>query len=211
MKNKSYILIIFLAVMSAIIFFKYQTGWIKDFISIIILIVALYLLYAKLRITPLAFAFICSALIVHSLGAFGFYAKTPIFFNIPYDTLTHFLSTFAATILVADFLSFSLTKSKKFKFNDFIVLLLVFLAALGIGALFETMEFTGYLAWGHGQGFFQFGSGDYGNLYNADLLTQIVGGGYFDTMKDLMINMVGALVGVILSWFNFFILKREEI
>jgi uncharacterized membrane protein YjdF len=207
MEKKSYILIIFLAAMFIIGFFKHDTGFIKDVIFSVFLIIVLFFLYAKIRLTPISYSLVCFSLIVHNLGTFGFYANPPIF-NIPYDVITHILGFFTVTIVIANFLSFSLTKSKKFKFNDFIVLMMIFLAALGIGAIVETMEFTGYLVWGQGEGFFQFGSGD---LNNADLLTQVVGGGYFDTMGDLICNMVGALSAVILFWMTFFIFKKQTI
>ena len=44
------------------------------------------------------------------------------------------------------------------------------------------IEFSGYLIWGQGEGFFAFGSGDYSGLYDEINLLTIVGGGYFDTM-----------------------------
>lgn len=210
MEKKSYILIIFLVVICIIGFFKYSTGFIKDVIFSIFLIIVLFLLYTKIRLTPLSYSLVCFSLIVHNLGTFGFYANPPLF-NIPYDYITHILGIFSATIIIANFLSFSLIKSKKFKFNDFTVLIVVFLAALGIGALVETMEFAGYLVWGQGEGFFQFGSGDYTEINNIDFLTQIVGGGYFDTMEDLICNIVGALSAVILFGVSFFIFKKENI
>jgi uncharacterized membrane protein YjdF len=44
-----------------------------------------------------------------------------------------------------------------------------------------------------------------------DRLTLIVGGGYFDTMGDLICNSIGALSAVILFGVNFFVLKRNYV
>jgi uncharacterized membrane protein YjdF len=132
-------------------------------------------------------------------------------FNIPYDIITHLLSIFSVTLIIANFLSSNLTKSKKFHFNDGVILLIIFLAALGIGSIVETIEYTGYLMWGQGEGFFQFGTGDYDGMDMIDKLTVVVGGGYFDTMTDLICNMVGALFAVILFCVVFFIFKRKNI
>jgi len=87
----------------------------------------------------------------------------------------------------------------------------VFLCALGIGSVVESMEFMGYLKWGEGEGFFQFGSGDYEGLKGSDNMLTIIGGGYFDAMEDLIVNSLGALSGVLLIGIEFFLFKKDRV
>jgi hypothetical protein len=208
LKKQHIILMITFVLIFIIGLFRYKTGFIKDLFFTAFLALVLCLLYKKLKLTPVTYSLICLSFIVHNMGAFTFYAPL---FGIPYDVITHILGLFSATLAVADFFSFGFTKSKKFHSDDAVLLLMIFLAGLGIGALVETMEYTGYLMWGQGEGFFQFGSGDYEGLNTTDKLTQIVGGGYFDTMTDLIHNMIGGMLAIILFGLNFFLLKREYV
>jgi uncharacterized membrane protein YjdF len=210
MEKRWHILALTLILICVLGFFKYNTGYIKDLFFTAFLVIALFLLYKKIRLTPISYSLVCISLIVHDLGIFGFYANPPLF-NIPYDYITHILGIFSVTLVIGNFLSYSLAKDRKFHFNDFMVLSMIFLAALGIGSIIETIEYGGYLTFGLGEGFFQFGTGDYDRMDIMDRLTLIVGGGYFDTMGDLICNSIGALSAVILFGVNFFVLKRNYV
>ncbi|MDD5181919.1 MAG: hypothetical protein PHC66_01960 [Candidatus Nanoarchaeia archaeon] len=198
-----------LSLIALIALLKYNTGYFKDLIFTGAIVTILFLLYERLRMTPETYAAVCLAIIVHNLGAFGFYGNNPILPSIPYDVITHVMGIFAATLIAANFLSHYLKVRKDFVAKDIILLCVIFLVGLGIGSVVETMEFTGYLMWGAGEGFFQFGTGDYNGISDCGKLTDIVGGGYFDTMEDLIANMFGAAAAVILMGINFFVLKRE--
>ena len=87
MKSKGYILSIFLFLIIIIAYFKYQTGFIADLLFSIFLVVVLYFLYKRLRLNTVTYSLVCLSLILHNLGAFGFYAD----FYIPYDYITHFV------------------------------------------------------------------------------------------------------------------------
>ena len=208
MEKPHIILITSLVLICIIGFFRYKTGFIKDLFFTAFLVIVLFLLYKHLKLTPISYSLVCLSLIVHNMGAFNFYAPL---FGIPYDNITHVLGIFAATLMIANFFSFGLTKSKKFHSKDFMLFIMIFLAGLGIGAIVETMEYTGYLVWGQGEGFFQFGSGDYQGVNTTDKLTQIVGGGYFDTMDDLIHNIMGGVCGVALFGVSFFVFKKDFI
>lgn len=210
MEKRWHILIITLILLCILGFFKYKTGYIKDLFFTAFLIISLFILYKRLRLTAISYSLVCISLLVHNLGMFGFYANPPLF-NIPYDYITHVLGIFSATLVIGNFLSYTLTKNKKFHFNDIMILSMIFLAGLGIGSLVETTEYTGYLTFGLGEGFFQFGTGDYDGMNTMDKLTMIVGGGYFDTMGDLICNSIGALIAVILFGINFFVMKKKYI
>lgn len=207
MEKKWYVLITALALTGIIGFFKYRTGYIKDLFFTFFLTIVLFLLYKKIRLTPISYSLVCVALLTHNLGSFGFYASNPL--GIPYDYITHIFGVFSATLVAGNFLSYTLTKHNKAHFNAPLVLFIIFLAGLGIGSLAETIEFAGYLRWGEGEGFFQFGTGDYEELSSIERLTQIVGGGYFDAMEDLICNIIGALFAVMLFSVNFFIFKKQ--
>ncbi len=206
MEKRHIILITTLALICIIGFFRYKTGFIKDLFFTAFLAIVLFLLYKPLKLTTITYSLVCLSLMVHNLGAFSFYAPL---FGIPYDNITHILGLFSATLVIANFFSFGLAKSKKFHSKDLLLFLMIFLAGLGVGALIESMEYGGYLLWGRGDGVFQFGSGDYDGLNTTDKLTQIVGGGYFDTMDDLVHNMLGDLCAVALFGVNFFVFKKD--
>ena len=195
--------------MTLIGFFKYKTGFIKDLYLSVILIIIFFLLYKKLRLTTITYSLFCFSLLVHNVAAFGFYNNSP--FPIPYDYVTHFLGVFAATLIIANILSNKLPKNKKFNFSSFLILLLILLGGLGVGSIVENIEFGGYLYWGHGEGFFEFGTGDYEELINPDKMKNIVGGGYFDAMEDLIVNLIGAFLATTLFGITFFIFKKERI
>ncbi len=199
---------LFLAVV--IWFSGYVVGWKKDLVISAIIIVTLFFLYKQLRLTPFVYSMVCASLIVHNLGAFNFYSVSPLS-QIPYDNITHLLGIFSATLLIANFLSPALSKTKRFRLSNFIMLFMIFFAGLGIGAVIESLEFSGYLLLGSGEGVLQFGYGDFDGFNETDDLTQIVGGGYFDTMSDLIFNMIGALIAVILFAMIFFVFKKERV
>jgi uncharacterized membrane protein YjdF len=210
MEKRWYILITTLLAILVLSFFKYDTGYMKDFVFTAFLIILLFTLYKGLRLTAISYSLACIALLVHNLGMFGFYGNPPLF-NIPYDWITHVLGIFAATLVAANFLSHNLKRSKKSGFNNFAVLFIIFLAGLGIGSIVETMEYSGYLTFGLGEGFFQFGTGDYDGMSTEDKLNLVVGGGYFDTMGDLICNSIGALAAVMLFSANFFARKKDYV
>jgi uncharacterized membrane protein YjdF len=210
MEKRWHILIITLALLFIFGFFKYKTGYIKDLFFTVFLIILLFILYKQLKLTAISYSLVCISLLVHNLGMFGFYGNPPLF-NIPYDYITHVLGIFAATLVAANFLSHNIKRSEKLSFSNLMVLFIIFLAGLGIGSIVETMEYTGYLTFGLGEGFFQFGTGDYDGMNTMDKLNMVVGGGYFDTMGDIICNMIGAFCAVILFAVNFFARRKNYV
>src|SRR5688500_16664891 len=61
------------------------------------------LLRWRLHLHPMHFALFALALVLHDLGAFGFYQRG--FFGVSFDVYVHFYFAFAATFLVHRFLS----------------------------------------------------------------------------------------------------------
>jgi len=200
--------VVFLA---AIGFYSFvnQTGYVGDVLFGAVLLFILLLLYRPFRLTPLSYSLICFAVLVHNLGGFGFYARPPL--SIPFDIVTHFLGIFAATIIVGNILSPLL--HKRYRAQDLVILFMILLGGLGVGSLIENSEFTGYLILGEGKGGFRFGEGDVDTIPGVDLdeLTYLVGGGYFDAMWDLLVNLAAALTAVIVFALVFYRFKRQRI
>ena len=166
----------------------------NDSLVFIALLTIALIFYKKLNLNKVIFIVLGIAMLLHNLGVFGFYAHTPIL--IQYDHVTHLVGMFAVSIFLYNYL-------EKKKLSKVTLILLVFLATLGVGALIEQIEFTGYLSLGKGEGLFYFGgTGDTGvsglieqNLQDIDEL----GGGFLNTMWDLMYNFFGAVIGIGIS------------
>ncbi|MFW6450573.1 MAG: hypothetical protein ACOCZ6_05970 [Nanoarchaeota archaeon] len=62
-----------------------------------------------------------------------------------------------------------------------------FLSLMGVGALIEIFEYSGFLIFGIGKGWLALGPGDYG--LNLSL--------WIDTMTDMISNMTGILFGLL--------------
>lgn len=85
---------------------------------------------------------------------------------------------------------------KKFTKKTFFVLIGIFLAATGIGAVVEISEFVGYLFAGEGEGAFQFGPGDGVAGLKGTEFIDAIGGGWINEGWDFIYNTIGILVGI---------------
>jgi uncharacterized membrane protein YjdF len=133
----------------------------------------------------------------HLMGVFGWYNASPIFLQ--WDHVTHGFPLFAFTLFLFNFASQWMDK-RLWTAKTWGVLLLVLLAALGIGAVIENIEFSGYLALGYGEGaLFLGGPGDGVPITTAQMdVIDNLGGGYINTEIDLLWNALGAIVGLVL-------------
>ena len=89
-------------------------------------------------------------------------------------------------------------------------MIIIFLAALGVGSLIEETEFLGFLKFGTGEGLLKFGGlGD--TPLNDEMLRDIdiIGGGWINTMWDLTYNSLGALFGVIFMY-TIYLYKKDD-
>lgn len=149
--------------------------------------------YEKLRLNPTLFVLIIIALALHCLGVFGWYNVSP--FPIQWDHITHFFPIFVFAMVFFNFLEQFMPK--KFDFKTFCLILLVLFSALGIGSLVENFEYLGYSFFGVGEGGLKFGTGDSVPLHELNTDIEINVGGWFNTMHDLVANLLGALAGTI--------------
>lgn len=132
-----------------------------------------------------------SGLILHNLGTFGFYELGIGPFT--YDNLVHFAIPLIAACILFNFVEVELRKgtAKGFHRHKAMYTFLVLASIVLIGAVIEIVEFFGFMLLGPGEGILFTGAGDSAN--NGD-----VAGQYIDTMGDMIINLLGALAGVLL-------------
>ncbi len=125
----------------------------------------------KLALHPGHFALLALALVLHNLGAFGLYRTS--WAGIEFDSYVHYFFGVAGGFALARAIgyNFNLTGLKLWAGT----LLLI----LGIGAFHELVEFASTLALGPEKGMLKLGDGD-----------------LFDTQKDLLNNLLGALTAL---------------
>jgi uncharacterized membrane protein YjdF len=129
----------------------------------------------RIHLHALHFALFALALVLHDLGALGFYYRE--FYGLAFDTYVHFyFGMVGALILERGFRrGLGLTGWKAW------LATVVFL--LGLGALHELMELGSTLGLGKGVGMYWMDDPD-----------------RFDTQKDLFNNLCGSLVALSAAW-----------
>ncbi len=171
----------------------------SGFIPELVIFAALTVLFAyfsdSLRLTIPTFTLVILGMLSHGLGVFGFYGQSPV--PIQWDHITHFLSIFAFTLMIFSYLE-QWMDTKLLTKRNITLIILVFFAASGVGALIELSEFLGYLKYGFGEGAFAFGPGDGFETFtknNTDVIADL-GGGWINTGWDLIFNTLGILLGI---------------
>jgi len=135
---------------------------------------AAYWFRGALRLHPLHFALLASALALHNLGALGCYQKE--FSGLAFDTYVHFWFGFVGGLILERALRLGAGLSGVRK------CVTVVLFVLGLGALHELMEFGSTLV-----------LGDQGMYVANDTVDP------FDTHKDMFNGMLGSLVALCVS------------
>jgi uncharacterized membrane protein YjdF len=125
----------------------------------------------KLALHPGHYALLAMALLFHNLGAFGFYRTS--WNGIEFDGYVHFFFGVAGGMAIARALGYN------FDLGGWKVWVGTILIILGIGAIHELIEFASTVALGPEKGMLKLGDAD-----------------YFDTQKDLMNNLLGAITAV---------------
>ena len=54
---------------------RYSSGFIKDLIFSLVILVILYFIYQKCKLTSITYSLVSLSLFIHNLGAFGFYSN----------------------------------------------------------------------------------------------------------------------------------------
>src|SRR5687767_13398265 len=145
-----------------------------SFVFLVPLIWVVYLLQHRLALVPWHFALFAVAIIIHDLGTFGFYKKT--FLGLRFDSYVHFSFGLVAGLILFRAAAERLPLSRKF------LAFAVPIFVLGIGGIHEMFECFTTLLLGPERGMLK--------LHTDQP---------FDTQKDLMNNLLGAIVAVLLS------------
>lgn len=165
----------------------HKIQWIIDNITGIVCISILFILANRLRMGRTELLLGCVSFIVHNLGTFGWYEKAWGWFS--YDMIVHLVSAFAVAWIAMNYLS---KKIKVFEPSSFKKLFVLFFLAISITALLgtvvELIEFYGFIFFGPGEGMFFAGPGD--TKFVDDII-----GNYMDTMIDIVVNVIGSIIG----------------
>jgi uncharacterized membrane protein YjdF len=140
---------------------------------------AIFALRRLLNIQPWHYALICSALLLHMSGAFGFYQHSPLPFS--FDILVHYWFAVVLTLGVNRLLE------GNFPLRGWHLAVLTFFIMMGLAAMHEIMEYMSYLVLGEKNGM----------LKPAIMY-------FFDTQRDLTNNLLGTLTSLSLL----FIVRR---
>lgn len=144
-----------------------------SFIFLSLLLWLVFFLRRKLSLHPFHFALFALAMLLHNLGAFGWYRKS--FLGLDFDSYVHAWFGFVAALILYRCFTTQLFLPRW----GYWAAVLAFV--LGIGALHELMEWSTNVFLGDKHGM---------------LKPEITGP--FDTQKDLGNNLLGALAALIL-------------
>lgn len=173
-------------------------GWIPDVIIFLGLVVFYYFFWEMLDMNIPIYLVLIIGHISHAMGIFGWYSMNP--FLIQYDHITHFLGSLGVVLVIWQFMKRWMDKRLITKKN-IMLLGVVVMAAFGVGATVELMEFVGYLSFGMGDdGIFFFGAGDGITGLAGNELIDALGGGWINLGWDLVYNALGIITGIILYY-----------
>jgi len=186
-----------------------NTGFVPDMVGFILLIIFFYFTYDKWNLNLPIYTILILGWFPHSLGFMGFYLNTPI--GLSWDHATHFFSIFGFALLFFNFLHQWMDR-KLFTKKTIFLILIVLLAASGIGVVIELIEFSGFLVYGFGEGALAFGAGDAcdGQLVSTFEEIDAYGGGWFNTMYDLIWNSAGALSAILCMIIAYYIIRKPD-
>ncbi len=177
-----YLCLLFISFFVFVIAYSIKLGdgyYIVDSIKFIILIIIFYWQYENLHLNPWILFGLGLVMVLHDLGRFGFFILQAGPFS--WDMLTHFGASFMIAIaLYAALLNVKMPEAWKG--------LLIFLIALGIATLGEMVEFGGAIKTPDGKGIL--------GVESLGSPIPWLSPDYWDTMKDLVLNIVGSLVGI---------------
>jgi uncharacterized membrane protein YjdF len=145
--------------------------------SFLFLSALLWIVYAvrgRLHLRPFHMALVASALLLHNLGAFGFYRRE--FFSLQFDTYVHFYFGVCGGFLLSNGLAVG------YGIRGWRLWLSVTLGILGAGAIHEMIEWASTLTLGPERG-----------------MLKTLAEDPYDTQKDLFNNMLGTLLSLACS------------
>lgn len=171
-------------------------GFIPELILFMALSTFYWWMWDTLKINEPIFMLLVLGNALHSCGIFGWYGQSPL--PIDWDHITHFFGLLPFGLLFFRWTEQWMT-TKVFTKTNLFIIVTIFLAASGVGAMIELGEFMGYLKFGFGQGAFAFGPGDgLEQAIGTDTDNRIadLGGGWVNTGWDLIYNTLGIITGI---------------
>jgi uncharacterized membrane protein YjdF len=145
-----------------------------SFLFLLPLIWLVYFLQDRLVLRPSHFALFALAILIHDLGTFGFYRK--VFLGLRFDCYVHFMFGLVSGLIFFNAATERLPLSRRFL--AFAVPIII----LGIGGLHELFECFTTILLGPERGMLKLRPDE-----------------PYDTQKDLMNNLLGAIVAVLVS------------
>ncbi|MEO6708818.1 MAG: DUF2238 domain-containing protein [Planctomycetota bacterium] len=127
----------------------------------------------QLQLHPLHFAMFAAALLLHDLGALGFYTKE--FAHLAFDTYVHFYFGLCGGLMLERLFRLGV------RLEGWTLRIGAVMFLLGLGAIHEIMEVASTLALGPKMGMYKMASAD-----------------ELDTQKDLLCNLVGGVTAIAL-------------
>lgn len=162
--------------------------WFMENILSVLLILLLIITYTKFRFSNATYILLFLFLILHTIGSYYTYTHMPIFKWIQetfdfsrnhYDRVVHFLFGLVFYFPLYEF------GTKKLKLQGWMSYLLPFLLIVSFKAIYEMLEYLAVIFT------------DNVNFGDSFLGMQ---GDYWDTQKDIMVGMVGAVMSGIVCW-----------
>ncbi|HLC55310.1 MAG TPA: hypothetical protein VJJ75_02120 [Candidatus Nanoarchaeia archaeon] len=174
--------LLFLGFFVFIIAYSIKLGdgyYIVDSIKFILLMIIFYWQYERLNFSPWIFFGLGVVMTLHDFGRFGAFNWTLGIFS--WDMLTHFAASFIIAIALFAALS-------KIEMPAFWKGAMIFFIALGIATLGEFAEFGGAIKTPDGKGIL--------GVESLGSPIPWLSPDYWDTMKDLVLNAAGSLIGI---------------
>jgi uncharacterized membrane protein YjdF len=134
---------------------------------------AAFFLRRILNLHPVSYGLVASAMLLHMLGAFGYYQQSPLPFS--FDILVHYY--FALVLTVAIYRALE----GNFSMRPWHVAAVTFFIMMGAAAMHEIMEYMSYLLLGEAKG-----------------MLKPTTSYFFDTQRDLTNNLLGTLTALAL-------------
>ncbi len=179
---------------------------VKGQLGFVGLALLLYVLRIKLRMSELTYAFLLSGFTLHVSQVLGnFYYHSPII--IPWDYLTHIIPFIGFSLLLFNLQKERMDHQNIVCFRNVSLFMTLFLTISGIGVLIEVGEYAGYALLGVKDGALLFGGGDFDTIVvTSDVATEIDkrGGGWYDSMSDLLVNSYATLLTLLILFANHF-------
>lgn len=144
-----------------------------DFIFLMLMLWSVYFLRDRINLHPLHFGLLAIFLLLHFFGMFGLYETYPL--GLEYDHWVHGYFGFVSALIVFRAYHYYQLYSPAF------IVVATLVVILGFSAFHEIFEFLGAITVGEGEGVLFIGAGDIDE---------------WDTQKDMVNNVVGALIGL---------------